>query len=74
MHGFGPYITLIVVHSVIAGVNFGLAMAFSKIPLYSGAVLLPVFLGLVFLFMGVPYHVIKFKRRLDEVLAKGDSK
>lgn len=74
MHGFGPYITLIVVHSVIAGVNFGLAMAFSKIPLYSDAVLLPVFLGLVFLLMGVPYHVIKLKQRLDEVLAKGDSK
>lgn len=73
MHGLGPYITMIVLHAMIAGVNFGLAMTFSKMPLYADAALPATLLGLMFLIAGVSYYLLKIKARLDEILAKGET-
>lgn len=72
MNGLGPYISLIIVHAMIAGTNFGLAMGFSKVPTYSDMAMPIALFGLVFLLLGVPYYFIKLKSRLDEILAKGE--
>lgn len=74
MHGLGPFISCIVVCSMIAGVNFGLAMGFMRMPSYAEAALPMVILGLLFLTLGVSFYTLKIKAKLDEILAKGDEK